>query len=157
MSISILSRRLPGITRGVWLRRFIVSSEVLYCPRCQFATVSDNSEKKHFQGKKELLGLGKKFTKMGGTRVVVAYFGLHYGCWLGFYLLFKNGLLSPDMIASFMNRYEFLSRYSALITENPNASLLTLAYLCNKIIGPLRMAIITAYGTYTVKQSKKGR
>ena len=69
-----------------FLCRSIVSSEVLYCPRCQcglyfhlrslVATVSDNSEKKHFQGKKELLGLGKKFTKMGGTRVVVAYFGL---------------------------------------------------------------------------------
>lgn len=28
--------------------------------------------------------------------------------------------IAPDMIASFMNRYEFLSRYSALITENPN-------------------------------------
>ena len=48
--------------------------------------------------------------------------------------MFKNGLLSPDMIASFMNRYEFLSRYSALITENPNVGVITASSFLGELV-----------------------
>lgn len=40
-------------------------------------------------------------------------------CWLGFYGLFKAGLLSPEMIVSLMNKWEFTARFSHIIANNP--------------------------------------
>ncbi|KAK8809244.1 hypothetical protein WA171_000828, partial [Blastocystis sp. BT1] len=111
--------------------------------------------KEVLEGKKDsLIGLGHKFNQLGGTRVIVAYFGLELACWAGFYGLFKAGLLSPDTIVALMNKYEFTARFSHIIANNPNASLLTVAYAANKVISPIRMAVITAYGTYVVKKRK---
>ncbi|KAK8824009.1 hypothetical protein WA556_003334, partial [Blastocystis sp. ATCC 50177/Nand II] len=118
----------------------------------------ERREKRHElveKEKKSVISFGHKFNQMGGTKVVIAYFGLELACLAGFYGSFKLGLVSPDTIVALMNKWEFTSRYSHIIMNNPNASLFTLAYLCNKAISPIRMAIITGYGTYVVEKNKK--
>ncbi|CBK20920.2 uncharacterized protein [Blastocystis hominis] len=107
------------------------------------------------QEKRQLINFGHKFNKMGGTKVVIAYFGLEAAFFLGIYGAFKAGLVTPDAIVALMNKYEITARFSHLIANNPNASLLTLAYATNKLTSPLRMALTAAYGTYIVDKNKK--
>lgn len=38
----------------------------------------------------------------------------------GFYAAFKAGLVSPDAIVALMNRWEFTSKFSHIIANNPN-------------------------------------
>ena len=59
-------------------------------------------------------------------------------CWLGFYGLFKAGLLSPEMIVTLMNKWEFTARFSHIIANNPTVGVcvyvLTAAYAANKVM-----------------------
>ena len=44
-------------------------------------------------------------------------------CLAGFYGSFKLGLVSPDTIVALMNKWEFTSRYSHIIMNNPNVNM----------------------------------
>ena len=96
---------------------------------CSVSIVSSLSENGKEDKKNRLLSFGHKFSELGGTKVVIAYIGLcvcvycvssrDVFCWLGFYGLFEAGLLSPDMIVSLMNKWEFTARFSHIIANNP--------------------------------------
>ena len=82
------------------------------------------------QEKRQLINFGHKFNKLGGTKVIIAYFGLlviffWFDCreaafFLGIYGAFKAGLVTPDAIVALMNKHEFTARFSHLIANNPN-------------------------------------
>ena len=93
----------------------------------------ERREKRHElveKEKKSVINFGHKFNQLGGTKVVIAYFGLYCCtylvsrreavCLAGFYFSFKLGLVSPETIVGVMNKWEFTSRYSHLIMNNPN-------------------------------------
>ena len=86
------------------------------------------------KSKESVMKVGHKFSQMGGPQVVAAYFGLlifiiyliyrEFLCIGGFYAAFKAGLVSPDAIVGFLNRWEFTSKFSHIIANNPNVYLL---------------------------------
>ena len=49
-------------------------------------------------------------------------------CWLGFFGLFKAGLLSPEMIVTLMNKWEFTARFSHIIANNPTVGVSVYVY-----------------------------
>ena len=101
---------------------------------------------------KRIKGIKDQTIKLGGTNVVVFYFGSFFVFWGVLYVLLKNGLLPMDTLIDLLGKTSFTSKAITLVEQYPNLSYLIISNFAIDFLDPVRYLMTIIYARHVISK-----